>query len=161
MRLSFILLLISLVLLGTPAAYAQPEEVDSTEMIDYAYELDGSPVMYRGEVIGDILYRGENAWIEVSDGINAIGCFVASEEAHAITHVGRYGEHGDIVEVIGVFHRACSEHGGDLDLHAASVEIVELGYEVVKPISLGMLIAAVTAFLCAALLGILVVRRRR
>lgn len=161
MRLSRIITLIALTLLCAPLAAAQSDEISSTDLIDNAQELDGAVVRYGGEVIGDILYRGESAWIEVSDGANTIGCFVDSEDARCIAHTGQYGERGDLVEVAGIFHRACPEHGGDLDLHVTAFSIVQGGDRVSHPISFGMLVAACAAFLCAAVLGILVIRTRR
>jgi hypothetical protein len=161
MRLNRIIVLIALVLLLSPLAVAQSKAVGSTEMIDSAAELNGATVAYRGEVIGDILYRGDNAWIEVSDGANTIGCLVDSEDARKIVHTGKYRERGDTVELSGVFHRACPEHGGDLDLHITAFSIVQTGYPVEQPVSLGMLAAAIAALLCAAFLGFLVVRTHR
>ncbi len=34
----------------------------------------------------------------------------------------------------GILHRACAEHGGDLDLHAATVEVVLRGRAVGHPV---------------------------
>jgi hypothetical protein len=52
-----------------------------------------------------------------------------------ISLVGGYGKKGDNVRVEGVFHRACPEHGGDLDIHAGSVTVLSTGARVAMPLS--------------------------
>ncbi|MDI6873215.1 MAG: hypothetical protein QME84_02860 [Actinomycetota bacterium] len=37
---------------------------------------------------------------------------------------------GDTVEVRGVFHADCAEHGGDFDIHASSLTVLQPGREV-------------------------------
>ena len=101
--------------------------VSSTDLVMNAKELDGTEVTYQGEVIGDIMRRGEYAWINVNDGDNAIGIWIRTDLTAAIAHTGSYKYKGDRVEVAGIFNRACSEHGGDLDIHAHALRVVELG----------------------------------
>ena len=58
-----------------------------------------------------------------------------SEQAQSIKNFGKYGYKGDIVEINGTFNRACVEHGGDMDIHAISVKIIDAGGSVTIPIS--------------------------
>ncbi|MDI6605534.1 MAG: hypothetical protein QME65_00070, partial [Candidatus Omnitrophota bacterium] len=58
----------------------------------------------------------------------AIGVWLeASLLKDAPLTAGNYRSSGDIIEVSGVFHRACPEHGGDLDIHALQVQKIAAG----------------------------------
>lgn len=109
-------------------AFAKP--ISSTELINDARQYDGKVVTYEGEVIGDIMKRGGYAWLNVSDGVNAIGIWIDSSSAKDITYTGSYKSRGDKVEIAGVFHRACIEHGGDLDIHAQAIHKVSSGGQI-------------------------------
>lgn len=50
------------------------------------------------------------------------------EQAKEISFCGGYKGRGDTVRVTGVFHRACPEHGGDTDIHATTLLLVEKGF---------------------------------
>jgi len=106
-------------------SYAQP--ISSSQLINSAKELDGKIVTYQGEVIGDVMKRADFAWVNVHDGINAIGIWVSYSLAREIIYTGSYKAKGDIIEVFGIFHRACPEHGGDLDIHAETLRKIDSG----------------------------------
>jgi hypothetical protein len=112
-------------LLFTLICYAQP--ISSTDLINNAKEYDGRLVVYTGEVIGDVMARGEYAWINVNDKKNAIGIWLPQDLTKDIFYTGNYKHQGDAVEIIGIFHRACTEHGGDLDIHAQSLRKIKAG----------------------------------
>ena len=99
--------------------YAQP--IPSVELINNAKLYDGKVISYEGEVIGDIMKRGDYAWINLNDGKNAIGIWASLALVRDIGYTGSYKSVGDGVEVTGVFRRACPEHGGDLDIHAQAI----------------------------------------
>jgi len=117
--ISYQLSAISLILLCTRVCFAQP--VSSTELINQAKAYDGKEVVYVGEVIGDIMIRGEYAWVNLNDGKNAIGVWINKDLIKDIHYMGSYKFKGDVIEVNGIFHRACLQHGGDLDIHAQSL----------------------------------------
>lgn len=94
------------------------QTLSSTELIKDAKQYDGKPVVYAGEVIGDVMPRGGNAWVNINDGNNALGVWMSAALAKEINYKGSYKSRGDSLEVTGIFHRACLEHGGDLDIHA-------------------------------------------
>ena len=52
---------------------------------------------------------------------------MSASSAKEINYTGSYKSSGDKIEVTGIFHRACLEHGGDLDIHAESVRKIESG----------------------------------
>ena len=148
------------VLLIPMAAWAEPSAVTSTDLIDKAQALDLSEVTYHGEVIGDIMLLGEHAWINVSDGANAIGIFVPTSLMQDVSLPGRYNMHGDEVSVTGTFHRACPEHGGDMDIHAGHVQLTASGYPVsheIKPWK----VSAAAVLVLANLALVFFARRKR
>lgn len=108
--------------------YAEP--ISSTELISNAKQYDGRTVVYEGEVIADIMVRGRFAWINVKDNKNAIGVWIDKDLVKDITYTGSYKSKGDWIEITGVFHRACEQHGGDLDIHAQKIRKIRVGEEV-------------------------------
>ncbi len=112
-------------LLSLSAAYAQP--VSSTELINNAKLYDGKKVVYEGEVIGDVMARGRYSWVNLNDGQNAVGIWVPEALARDVRMTGSYKTKGDWLEATGIFHRACPEHGGDLDIHAQAIRVIQGG----------------------------------
>jgi hypothetical protein len=115
-------------------AFAQP--ISSTELINSAKQYDGKTVAYEGEVIGDIMVRGEYAWLNVNDGQNAIGIWMDKDLTKDILYTGSHKFKGDWIEVTGVFHRACLEHGGDLDIHAQAIRKVRQGRQIIERLNI-------------------------
>jgi len=107
------------------ACFAQP--ISSTELINNAKLYDAKVVVYSGEVIGDVMVRARYAWININDGNNAIGIWVSKAVAKDIQYSGSYKAKGDVLEVSGIFHRSCPEHGGDLDIHAQYIRKLNSG----------------------------------
>ncbi|MBN1288399.1 MAG: DNA-binding protein [Actinobacteria bacterium] len=163
---------------GTAAAY-DTNRISISELIDEMDKYDGMSVTVKGEVIGDIMIRGEYAWITVNDGPYSeknlesgaefsgvsnigIGIWIPSGDVYSIKSVGGYSRKGDTVEVEGVFHRACSEHGGDTDIHANSLKVVREGYVIPHPFSyFKLLIAALLAGISGLLIYVLVKRKKK
>ncbi|MFA4842854.1 MAG: DNA-binding protein [Candidatus Omnitrophota bacterium] len=125
-RLIFVLVvLLSAICYPLSAAYAQA--VSSTELINNAKQYDGRTITYAGEAIGEVMPRGDFAWVNISDGENAIGIWIHKELAKEINYAGTYKTKGDWVEVIGTFQQACPAHGGDLDIHAQALRKITPG----------------------------------
>ena len=103
------------------------QSISSAELINNAKQYDGKLVIYEGEVIGDVMLRGEYAWINVNDEKNAIGIWIKKELIKDIVYTGSYKVGGDLVEITGKFNRSCVEHGGDLDIHAQSITKISSG----------------------------------
>lgn len=110
--------------------FAQP--ISSNELINNAKLYDGKVVAYEGEVIGDIMVRGNYAWVNVNDGQNAIGIWMDKHASSDIFYAGSHKSQGDWIEVAGIFHRSCPEHGGDLDIHAQTVRKVRPGEQITE-----------------------------
>jgi hypothetical protein len=115
--------------------FAQP--ISSAELINNAKLYDGKTVTYEGEVIGEVMVRGEYAWINVNDGQNAVGIWVNKNLTQDILYAGNYKFKGDGLEITGIFHRACPEHGGDLDIHAQGLRKIRPGRQTLEKLNLG------------------------
>lgn len=134
-KITQILLLATCYLLLATFAFA--DTVSSTELINNARQYDGKLIAYQGEAIGDIMKRGEYAWVNVHDGKNAIGVWAKKDLVSNITFTGSYKFKGDIIEVEGIFNRSCAMHGGDLDIHAEGIKIVQQGTHLYEAVNLG------------------------
>ncbi len=107
------------------ALYAQTLSV--AEIIKNVKSFDGKNITFEGEVIGDVMRRGNFAWVNVYNYDDALGVWMSASLAAGIDHTGSYRETGDKIEVVGVFHRACPEHGGDMDIHAQGIRRISCG----------------------------------
>lgn len=134
MRSLFFFAILSLMLIiSSFNCYAQ--QTTSLDLLNNTKQYDGKTIDYKGEVIGDIMIRGDYAWLHVNDGTTAIGIWAPKAMVQDILYVGNYHEKGDIVEVSGIFHRSCLEHGGDLDIHASEIKKIIPGGPVIRPTS--------------------------
>lgn len=107
-------------------SYAQ-EIINSTKLINEAGQYDKEVVIYQGEVIGEVMVRGNHAWLNINDGDNAIGVWLEKDLVKDISYAGSYQTKGDYIEVTGVFNRDCLLHGGDLDIHASQMKKIQQG----------------------------------
>ena len=129
--------------------------VGLTDLVEHAKQYDDKEVSFKGEVIGDVLYRGSNAWINVSDGNNsAIGVYMPAQTAKKISVMGQYGAQGDVILVTGIFHRDCADHGGDMDIHADQVQILSKGYRVSVKTPGWLVYLSGGSALCAVVIGV-------
>jgi hypothetical protein len=121
----FVVSLSNLIFFCGAVCYAQ--QISSTELINNAREYDGNSVVYVGEAVGDVMVRGDFAWVNINDGENAIGVWLNKELAGEIKFTGSYHAKGDRLEITGVFQRNCIQHGGDMDIHAQSIRKINQG----------------------------------
>jgi len=115
------------VALAKTEASAKAGQISSTALINNAREYDGKSVVYVGEAVGDVMVRGDFAWVNINDGENAIGVWMSKELAGEIKFTGSYHSKGDRLEITGVFQRNCIQHGGDMDIHAQSIRKISPG----------------------------------
>lgn len=121
-------------------SYSQP--IGSLELVNNAKQLDGHTITYRGEVIGELMARGDYAWLHVNDGVVALSIWAKKDVFKEICSFGAYHRKGDSVELTGILNRSCLEHGGDLDIHAVSISKIANGFAVPVKISKRRIIAA-------------------
>jgi len=158
--------IIALAVLGSScwlmAGISYGEPMASSELINNAKQYDGKTIQYKGEVIGDIMKRGEHAWINISDGQNAIGVWVDNSLTKDITYTGGYKTRGDNVEFVGIFHRACIEHGGDLDIHCQSLIKITSGIQIYEALDFNKIKVAfiLSGVLLVLLLCSLLIRKK-
>ena len=132
-KIFFICFLSSVLCLLSSVCFAQA--ISSRELIGKAQEYDNVVVIYEGEPVGSILRRGDFAWLNINDGSTAIGVWLSKDKAESVKYIGGYKQKGDWVSVTGVFHRACPEHGGGLDIHAQELFVVKTGEAIKEVVS--------------------------
>ena len=111
-----------------PHHYCYAEPISSTELIQNPQWYDTKEVVYEGEVIGEVMRRKDGVWVNINDGENSIGVWMSSELASVIQYMGSYKAKGDILQVRGIFYYSCTQHGGDLDIHATSLRKIKSGW---------------------------------
>lgn len=152
MRKLFKALIIVLLLVSPLSLNVKAEDVmNINDLIENAKELDGREVTVQGEAIGERMDRGDYSWININDETNSIGIWLNKSHATKILNYGNYKYKGDIVKITGILYRSCREHGGEADLHADSIEIVEEGEPIEEQISSTKIIIAVILTLFALL----------
>ena len=116
------------------SCYAQ--SLSSKELIDNAKKYDTGRVIFEGEVIGDVMCRGQYCWVNLHDGNAAIGVWMPKEYAQIINYRGSYKQRGDWLRISGIFNRACPQHSGQLDIHAEEVWQIKEGQAIREEFSL-------------------------
>ena len=155
MRKTLKLCVLAAALAAVLAGLAAAADVTAVnELVDHSLQWNGKTVTIEGEAIGEMLPRGDCAWVNVNDGTNAIGVWMPLADAKKIGVYGDYHHTGDTLRVTGTFSRDCAEHGGDVDIHSVSVRLVKAGGEVEHPVSGGKK-AAAAGLSAAALLAAL------
>jgi len=122
------------------------------EMIENGKALDKKEIVVKGEAIGEPMKRGDYTWVNLSDGSTAMGIWLKNEDAAKIKVFGDYKHKGDTIEIIGIFNRACIEHGGDMDIHSNGVIVVDNGYKVEKVINRKRLLIALESLIITVIL---------
>lgn len=139
-----------------------PALVTDRDLVERSAELDGQWVAFQGEALGDLMVRGDTAWLNVGGGNFAIGVLMPAVQGARVKTLGSYRFYGDVVRVVGIFHRADPAQGGDLDIVASSLEVVTPGRPRPEPpvgsrvyLAVGLALLALALFRAARL-----VRRR-
>lgn len=129
------------------------EEVALSELSDAPKHLDGVMVTFEGEVVGDCIDGDdpEHVWISLSEGESAITVYMARDDLEHISHYGSYAYDGTRLKVVGMFHPACSQHDGSIDVHVSGIlDVLDTGgprAHAVSPFSMatGLALIAVAA----------------
>lgn len=138
---------------GASAGGLAAEALTAVQLAGNPERYDGQVVTLRGEVVGSVMLRGEYGWVNVGDGVAAVGVWAPARTLSAIRFAGGYARRGDTVLVTGLFHQACPRHGGDPDLHASSCEVVERGGRLDLPVPAWKWAMALTLLGAGALLA--------
>lgn len=124
----------------------QSQLVSIQELLNQSKTLDQQTVIIEAEVILEVLERGDMAWLNVNDGTNAIGVYLPIEMTKQLDSFGDHQNQGDLVRIEAVFYRNCPEHGGEMDLHAKSLSVIEEGFAIDRPISTWKFSFAIVSF---------------
>lgn len=128
-------LILILMITGLYSGICEAQDtVNLNDLVENGSSFDGKMVTVQGEALGEAMERGGYAWVNISDPTNVMGIWMKAEDAKKIKFFGDYKHKGDTIKVSGVFHRACREHGGDMDIHGDAVDIVEQGHQVKEAI---------------------------
>lgn len=158
-----------------------PTDVSSTELYDCPTVWDGRRVRFTGEVVGGVLQRGPEAWLQINDdvysgeagplpfhrdfrgGNGGVGVLVPIGLIERIESVGGPGRRGDVVTVSGEFRRVDGPTSEVAIIRARQLEIVRHGEAVTQPVEpRRVAVATVLTGLAAALLILeWRIRRRR
>ncbi len=156
-----------------PATGTGPTVVRSADLVENAREWNEHSVSFTGEAIGEKMIRGGMAWIHLNDDAymwrnieegavlggysSGHAVWLPADDARKIAVFGDYKHEGDVVRAIGTFHAACPEHGGDMDIHAGVLEVIQPGHAVDNPLNRPRLILALALMLLSG--GLFIVRR--
>ena len=153
-------------------------EVNSASLVENASAWNGHVVTFTGEAIGEAMVRGKMAWIHLNDdaymwknieegaqlgGYNSgHAVWISADLAIKIRFFGDFKHEGDVVKIVGTFNAACPQHGGDMDIHASTLEIVRVGHPVHHVINSSRAITAGVLLILALILYRfrIVIRRR-
>jgi hypothetical protein len=163
--------------LAAPGRAGQLETVRSRVLLENPAAWDGRELLFGGEAIGEAMPRPGGAWLHLNDdayqwrnieegeplgGYNSgLAVWVPEGSLARLRFFGDYRHTGDVALVRGTFHAACREHGGDLDIHATSLEIVREGRAVAHRLNVGRLRIAIGLLAVAGFLFALDRRARR
>lgn len=123
--------------------------ISLNELVENGKSFDGKTVVFQGEALGEALERGAYSWVNVSDSTNVMGIWMKYDDAKKIGMFGDYKHKGDILKISGVFHRACKEHGGDMDIHSMTVDVVEHGHQIKEKVSSQKILAGIVLTMIA------------
>lgn len=111
----------------TPA-HAAEEVMDPAEVVEIDRSHDGETIVIEGEAVGDVLRAmGGGHWVNVLGNEVGLGVWMDDDQVAQIEHFGEYHHSGDRIKVTGSLNITCTRHGGEFDLHAERVEVVEQG----------------------------------
>ncbi|MCM8783126.1 MAG: OB-fold putative lipoprotein [Candidatus Omnitrophica bacterium] len=108
-----------------PEIFAQ--SVSSRELISKTEDYNGKRIVFQGELVGERMCRRGGCWINVNDGFSAIGVWIPASLEFIPNYTGGYKSKGDWVQVEGVFHSACVQHLGEIDIHAEKIILIKEG----------------------------------
>ncbi|MEG1459381.1 MAG: hypothetical protein RSJ40_08750 [Acetivibrio sp.] len=140
---------------------AKAEEVTKVyDLIEHAKAYDEQRITLFGEAIGEPLKR-EYTWVNINDGSSAIGVWMKTAEADSIEKYGNYKTKGDVIKVQGIFHRACTQHGGEADIHNVSFVITEKGTSIVRTLAPAKIVTCAILFVIAGFFAFLYYYKRK
>lgn len=139
---------------------AQAQLISIQELLNQSKAYDQQTVIIEAEVILEVLERDDMAWLNVNDGTNVIGVFLPLEMTEKLTTFGNHQNQGDRIRIEAIFYRNCFEHGGEMDLHAINIDVIEKGFRIERPISTWKFSFAIVGF-TSSMISLWMYRRYR
>lgn len=152
-KIKALIIMLNLLFCLSPSVLAA-DATELNQLVENPETMDGRVVTVLGEAIGEAMERGDYAWININDGTNAMGIWMTLDQAQSVKVFGDYKHAGDQVEIIGVFNRACTEHGGEMDIHCQQLEIVRPGFDTPEDISIRKVVLALVLSGLALAIGL-------
>lgn len=156
-----VILCFLIILWASVPVSASGNPVSINDMLNNMSAYDGREITVTGEAIGECLARRNGCWINISDGSNAIGIWMAKEDAGRIGVYGDYKHTGDTITVTGVFYSACHEHGGEPDIHCNRLTIENAGTERRGSLPIEKILTAVGIVSAALILFLVYAQKNR
>ena len=167
---SLLVLVAMMAFVAAPAFAAEvpipKNDPSSTQLVEKPTTYNGTTVTFTGEAIGEVMVRGDYAWIHLNDdayeeknveegaklgGYNSgMAIWIPAALTKPVDSYGDYKHEGSIVQITGTFNAACKEHGGDMDIHATALRVVRPGHDVVDAIALWKVLLAIALVALAA-----------
>lgn len=121
---TFVLLLISCWIVPVEAEEGVPC-ASLSALVEEAVERDGKTFVIRGELIGEPLTADHGVWLNILEEGNPLAVFCPEPQAGPCLSLigGSHARRGHRLQLTGVLHRVCLEHGADHDFHATSVRV--------------------------------------
>ncbi len=130
------------------------EKIKIRELYENGEKYNGKVVIVEGEVIGDLMGKGEERWINVKDEFEdfVIGVVISKNDAVKIENFGKYRTKGDVIRIFGIYNINCSKHYGDRDIHAFKIDVIKKGEKYaekvkIKKIFLSFILLVITVFI--------------
>ena len=110
------------------ASALESSVMSPADVVEIDRARDGGRVTVEGEAVGEHLRAmGGGRWVNILGDETGLGIWVTDEMAEEITYFGDYKNDGDILRFTGTVNIACTEHGGEFDVHATSMRVIEVG----------------------------------
>lgn len=146
---------LTLIFLFSLTGWAQSYEVSLAKLIETPEKYDKKKVLFKSEIIGDLLNTKEGSWFNVQSQNYNMGIFLKYHSSiDKITYWGDYKRKGDIVEIEGIFYKNCPI-SNQRAVHLVDLEVVKQGKELIHSISIGKKKAALISFVIFLTIGII------
>jgi hypothetical protein len=132
--ISFFLITPVNLVFGEATLQKTPDFLTVFKLLEKQAELDGTEITFHGELIGQPIFEKMGVFVNIMDvEFNALGIYLPKKDLIKFNHYGRHGQKGDYIQVSGTFHKVCSQHGGDTDLHAKDITVITPGETIPEP----------------------------
>jgi hypothetical protein len=152
---SVIIFLLLIFFIAGSNLYADTQQISLADLISSPDQYDKRKILFKSEIIGDLLNTKEGSWFNVRSQNYNMGIFLKDQSnIDKITYWGDYKRKGDIVEIKGVFYKNCPI-SNQRAVHLVDLEVVKQGKELIHPISIEKKKAALIGFVIFLTIGII------